>query len=44
MVLRLFLNVRLGWACEAVGDTYIARRELVVHGASNSFAGALLVE
>lgn len=43
MILRVFTLVHPDGHCEAIGGTYVTRRELVVHGASDAICGAVLV-
>jgi hypothetical protein len=42
-ILRVFTLVHPDGRCEAIGGTYVSRRELVVHGASNAICGAVVL-
>jgi hypothetical protein len=42
-ILRVFALVHPNGRCNVVGGTYVSRRELVVHGASNAICGAVIL-
>lgn len=43
LILRMFCLVSPDGSTEVVGGTYVIRRELIVHGASNAMVGPVLV-
>jgi hypothetical protein len=44
MILRVFVLLHPNRRAEAIGGTYVARKEILVHGASNSINGAVVLE